>query len=387
MRLTILGASGSIGRSAASVVEQHKEQIAVSAMVGGSNVAALSEIALRLRPDFVALADENCFHALKNSLSGSGIKCGAGVQAVSEAVDYDCDTVLAAISGVAGLKPSYQALKNGRRMALANKESLVCAGHAFMRKAADAAISVVPVDSEHNALNQAMSAGRKEDIVSAVLTASGGPFRTWTEQRMANATPEEASAHPVWSMGQKINIDSATLMNKGLELIEAHHLFDLPAEKLGAIVHPQSTIHAMVQWKDGAWTWEAAIPDMRIPIANALSGALPNESRFSMNLPPMDLISQGSLTFEKLDTHKFPCFSLAHQALVQGGAAPTVLNAVNEIAVHSFLEKRISFARIAWLIERVCDYFSGQGYSTPETVEEALAIDSHVRLVSQRYLT
>lgn len=386
MKLTILGASGSIGLSAASVAENHKDMIKVSALVAGSNAAGLAEIALRLKPDFVALADEKGLSDLKGYLSGSGIGCGAGAEAVAEAVDYECDTVLAAISGVAGLKPSFQALKPGRRMALANKESLVCAGYAFMKKAQEILVPVVPVDSEHNALNQAMASGRKEDIISAVLTASGGPFRTWSEERMAKATPEEASAHPVWSMGQKINIDSATLMNKGLELIEAHHLFALPADKLDAIVHPQSTIHAMVQWKDGAWTCEAAIPDMRIPIANALSGALSGEARLSMALPPLDLVGQGSLTFEKLDERKFRCFALARQALQAGGPSPTILNAVNEIAVQAFLRKEISFGNIAVLIENICSYFAGLKYSAPATIEDALAIDEHVRVKSLEFL-
>ncbi len=379
MKLTILGATGSIGRSTADVVTGQRETIRVEAVVGGSDAAALAAVARRLDARFAALADERKAGELKDLLAGTGIACGAGEGAVIEAVDRDCDTVLAAISGVAGLRPTHRAMVPGRCIALANKESLVCAGEAFMNDARRIGVEIVPVDSEHNALAQALQSGQRDDVTTAVITASGGPFRTWSAERIAAATPEQAAAHPVWSMGMKINIDSASLMNKGLELIEAHHLFGLEADRLDVLVHPQSIIHALVRWRDGAWTAEMALPDMKVPIANALA----TERRFATDFPKLDLTALATLTFEAVDENRFPCLTLAKQALQAGGAATTVLNAANEIAVAAFLQRRIGFPDIAKLVARVCDSFAGHRLSPPSSVEEALQIDAEARRVAE----
>ena len=382
MRLSILGASGSVGQSTADVVYAQRDSIQVEAVVGGSDAVKLAAVAKRLDAKFAALADERQGGELKSLLAGTGIASGAGNGAVTEAVDRDCDTVLAAISGVAGLRPTHRALRQGRRIALANKESLVCAGKAFMADAFRMGVEIVPVDSEHNALSQAFRAGRMEDVATAVITASGGPFRTWTTERIAAASPEEASAHPVWSMGMKINIDSASLMNKGLELIEAHHLFGLGADKLDVLVQPQSIVHALVQWIDGAWTAELALPDMKVPIANALA----TEGRLAMALPKLDLAALATLTFERVDESRFPCFTLAKQALREGGAMATVMNAANEVAVAAFLSRRIKFYGIAEIASMACERLAGRFKSAPGSVEEALAIDAEARRVAEAML-
>ncbi|HEV2558834.1 MAG TPA: 1-deoxy-D-xylulose-5-phosphate reductoisomerase [Microvirga sp.] len=377
--LTILGATGSIGRSTAAVVLAHRGAFRVEAVVGGKDATALATTARRLGASFAALADAGGAAALKAELSGSGIACGAGAEAVTEAAQRDADIVMAAISGTAGLRPTHAALKTGRRIALANKESLVCAGAAFMAEASRVGAELMPVDSEHNALDQALTAGRIEDVATAIITATGGPFRTWPQERIASATPREAAAHPVWSMGSKINIDSATLMNKGLELIEAHHLFGLPGSRLDVLVHPEAIVHGLVQWSDGALTAGLAAPDMKIPIANALRG----EGRLPMALPRLDLAAISRLTFEKADETRFPCLALARSALEEGGGMPTVLNAANEVAVEAFMGGQIGFYGISEIVEAVCATFSGRRLAAPGTVDEALALDEEARRLAR----
>jgi 1-deoxy-D-xylulose-5-phosphate reductoisomerase len=377
--LTILGATGSIGRSTAEVVLAHQDEFHVEAVVGGRNAEALAQTAKRLGARFAALSDESAGPELKEALAGTGIGSGAGRSAVLEAVDRPSDIVLAAISGTAGLEPTHAALKPGRRIALANKESLVCAGAAFMEDARRIGAEIMPVDSEHNALDQALSAGGNRDVEKAVITATGGPFRTWSWEQIARASAKEASAHPVWSMGSKINIDSATLMNKGLELIEAHHLFDLEAERLDVLVHPDAIFHGLVHWADGAVTAGLALPDMKVPIANALRG----RGRLFMDLPRLDLAAIGRLTFERADEARFPCLALAKAALQAGGAVPTILNAANEIAVEAYMADRIGFYAISEIVETVCSSFSGSG-KAPATVAEALAIDGEARMMARR---
>lgn len=373
--LTILGATGSVGRSTVEVVLAHRDRFHVVSVVGGHDAEALAEVARLLGAQFAALADESRAGDLKAALSGSGIASGAGRSAVLEAVDRDAEIVLAAISGTAGLEPTAAALKPGRTLALANKESLVCAGAAFMREARRLGVTLMPVNSEHNALDQALAAGSNGDVEKAIITASGGPFRTWPRERIAGASAAEASAHPVWSMGAKINIDSATLMNKGLELIEAHHLFDLEPERLGVVVHPEAIFHGLVQWRDGALTAGLALPDMKVPIANALR----HRERLRMALPRLDLAAIGSLTFENADETRFPCLSLARSALREGGAMPTVLNAANEIAVSAFMAGRIGFYAISDTVGRVCSTFAGRSLPAPATVSDALLLDMEVR--------
>jgi 1-deoxy-D-xylulose-5-phosphate reductoisomerase len=380
--LTILGATGSIGRSTADVVLAHRDEFRVEAVVGGRDAVALAKVALRLGAKFAALADEHGGAALKQALAGTGIGSGAGHAAVLEAVERDADTVLAAISGTAGLAPTHAALKPGRRIALANKESLVCAGSAFMADARRLGVEIMPVDSEHNALDHALAAGFNRDVEKAVITASGGPFRTWARERIAKASPKEASAHPIWSMGSKINIDSATLMNKGLELIEAHHLFDLEAERLDVLVHPEAIIHGLVQWSDGAVTAGLALPDMKVPIANALR----NQRRLTMDLPRLDLAAIGRLSFERPDEGRFPCLSLAKAALKAGGAIPTILNAANEVAVEAYMVDRIGFYDISEIVESTCSTFSGRNMPAPATVADALGIDQEAREAARQFI-
>jgi 1-deoxy-D-xylulose-5-phosphate reductoisomerase len=375
-RITILGATGSVGRSTVDVILSHRERFDVVAVVGGSDAGALADIARRLDARFAALADETAQGALADALSGSGIGFGAGQAAVMDAVDLDAEIVLAAISGAAGLAPTFRALQPGRALALANKECLVSAGAAFMRRARELGVPVLPVDSEHNALQQALGAGLIEDVVSLTLTASGGPFRTWSAQAIAAATPAQALKHPNWSMGAKITIDSATLMNKGLEVIEAHHLFGVEAGRLDVVVHPQSIVHGLVYWRDGSITAGLAAPDMRVPIINALA---PLPHRLDFDAPRLDLAAIGSLTFERADDVRFRCLALARAALVEGGAAPTILNAANEIAVGAFIAGKIGFPDIAGSVEAVCERMAGHHAHAPADVEEAIAIDEEAR--------
>ena len=374
-RITILGATGSIGRSVADVLGDHRDRYAVASLVAGRDAGALARMAIELGAEFAALADPNQLGDLRAALSGTGIACGAGAGAVREAVDRDADLVVAAISGVAGLAPTRDALKPGRRIALANKESLVSAGQAFMTAAASAGVPILPMDSEHNALAQALAAGRIEDVETLTLTASGGPFRDWTIDRMEAATPAHTARHPTYSMGAKINVDSASLMNKGLELIEAHQLFGMPPDRLEVVVHPQSIIHGLVQWKDGAVTAGMAVPDMRVPIAHCLGVG----ERLTTRVPRLDLAAIGRFTFEAPDEDRFPCLRLAREALAEGGAMPTVLNGANEVAVEAFLAGRIGFLDIPRIVEEACAKAAGLRLQAPDSIEEALALDEEAR--------
>ncbi|WP_375463498.1 1-deoxy-D-xylulose-5-phosphate reductoisomerase [uncultured Methylobacterium sp.] len=376
LTVTILGATGSIGRSTVDLLAQHADRFRVGAVVGGRDAAALARVARETGAAFAALADGEAGPALAEALSGSGIPCGAGESAVLEAAARDADIVVAAISGAAGLRPTHAALRLGRTVALANKESLVCAGDAFMRDAKRCGARILPMDSEHDALAQALAGRSIDDVTTMMITASGGPFRTWPAERIAAASATEAAAHPTWSMGMKINIDSASLMNKGLELIEAHHLFAIEPARLGVIVHPQSIVHGMIYWCDGAVSAELAMPDMRVPISHCLG--LGDRLTIARGRP-LDLVAAGSLTFEAADEARFPCLALARAALSEGGAAPTVMNAANEIAVAAFIRGALTFYGIAALVERACTHFAGVHRVAPEDVDAALAIDAEVR--------
>jgi 1-deoxy-D-xylulose-5-phosphate reductoisomerase len=375
--VTILGATGSIGRSTREVILSQNGRFRIEAVVGGRDAPALAETARALGARFAALADAGGGDLLRDELSGSGIASGAGAKAVAEAVDRDADIVVAAISGAAGLGPTVRALKPGRSIALANKETLVCAGVAFMAEARRVGAAILAMDSEHNALAQALETGRREDVAKLTITASGGPFRTWSVERMAAATPEEASAHPTYAMGAKINIDSATLMNKGLELIEAHHLFGVEPDRVDAVVHPQSIVHGLVTWRDGGVIAALNHPDMRVPIAHCLGEG----SRLPLPVRALDLAAVGSLTFEPIDEPRFPCFTLAKEALREGGAMPTILNAANEVAVSAFLAGIIRFPDIAAVVERTCAALTGR---TPASVAEALHLDGEARRRAER---
>ena len=374
-RLAILGATGSIGRSTLDVFRAHPDRFEIAALAAGADAEKLAALARETRAPFVAIADPSAWRALKDALSGTGIEAAAGPQAVIEAARRPADLVVAAIVGAAGVAPTCAALELGRVVALANKETLVCAGHPAMRAAARAGATVLPLDSEHNAIFQTLGGADASRVARMVVTASGGPFRDWPAERIETATREEALAHPNWAMGPKISIDSASMMNKGLELIEAHHLFAIPADRLDVLVHPQSIVHGMVTFDDGMAVAGLAHPDMRVPVAHCLAWP----ERIAIPSRPLDLAAVGQLTFYPPDLARFPALALAIAALKQGGAAPTALNAANEVAVAAFLAGRIPFGAIARTVERVCDSMSDVIARTPETVDAALAVNEVVR--------
>ena len=373
--LVILGATGSVGRSTLDVVAAQRGRFSVAAVAGGSDAAGLARAALASGARLAAIADPNAYAALKEALAGRGVEVAAGPDAVIEAALRPADMVVAAIVGTAGVAPTYAALAAGRTVALANKESLVCAGGPVMRAAAAAGARILPMDSEHNAIFQALGDAPVERIEKIILTASGGPFRTWSAAQIAAATREQALAHPNWAMGPKISIDSATMMNKGLELIEAHHLFGVPAERLDVLVHPQSIVHGLVSFADGMVVAGLAHPDMRVPIAHCLGWP----ERLTTPARRLDLAALGGLSFEAPDLDRFPALRVAIAAMRAGGAAPTVLNAANEVAVAAFLAGRIGFSAISALVERVCEAMGAAPSAEPGTVAEALAINDAAR--------
>ena len=376
-RLVVLGATGSIGRSTTDVVLcAPAGMFEVAAVAGGRDAEALARTARALNAEFAAVADEKAYGALKAALAGSGIEAGAGPAAVVEAAQRPADIVIAAIAGAAGVEPTHAAARLGRVIALANKECLVCAGPPFMRAATRDGARLLPLDSEHNAIFQALGERPASSVAKMILTASGGPFRTWTREQIAAATPEQALAHPNWSMGAKITIDSAGLMNKGLELIEASYLFGVEAERLDALVHPQSVVHGLVTFADGSVVAGMSNPDMRSHIAHCL--AYPE--RVATSVKPLDLAEIGALTFEKPDFGRFPALRLALDMLAMGGAMPTVLNAANEAAVAAFLGRKIAFNDIVRLVSDACDEAVRRGeQGAPGTIAEAMAVDHIAR--------
>jgi 1-deoxy-D-xylulose-5-phosphate reductoisomerase len=371
-RLVVLGATGSIGRSVAELVADADGQFEVEAVVGGRDVEALARTAIALKARHAAIADPERYGALRDALAGTSIEVAAGPAALVEAALRPSDLVIGAIAGAAGVEPTYAAVEAGRTVALANKECLVCAGGPFMRAAKRSGAAVLPMDSEHNAIFQALGGQSASQIERMILTASGGPFRTWSAEAIAAATPAQALAHPNWSMGPKVTIDSASLMNKGLELIEARHIFDVPTERLDILVHPQSIVHGLVAFADGSVTAGMAAPDMKVPIGHCLF----YPERQKTIARRLDLAQIGALTFERPDYERFPALRVARDALAAGGAFPTVLNAANEIAVEAFCAGAIPFFEIAGLVERVCEWAQAEGLGRePETVADALAID------------
>jgi 1-deoxy-D-xylulose-5-phosphate reductoisomerase len=370
-RLSILGATGSIGRSCAQVIAAAPGRFSVVSVASGRDGTALAKCALALGAEFAAIADPAGYADLKAGLAGSRIEIAAGPEAVEEAALREADLVVSAIVGAAGLRPTFAAVAAGRTVALANKETLVCAGDVVMETARRAGSIVLPMDSEHNALFQAIGARDPGAIEMMTITASGGPFREWSATRISAATREQALAHPNWVMGPKVTIDSAGLMNKGLELIEAHHLFGLPADRLDVLVHPQSIVHGLIAFADGSLIAGMASPDMRTPIAHCL--AYPD--RIASGVRPPDLAALGRLTFERADLERFPALRLAIEALRSGGGAPTALNAANEVAVSAFLDQRIGFGDIAPLVGKTLAAMSAAGeVRTPTDIAEALTI-------------
>ncbi len=388
--VSVLGSTGSIGGSTLDILEQARRggaEFRVVALTGGSNVNLLLEQARRWRPDVVVLADETGLARLRAGLAGSGVEAAAGPGAVAEAAGRPSEWVMGAIVGSAGLAPAFAAARRGATLALANKESVVCAGPALMAAAKRSGGAIIPVDSEHSALFQVLAPEQKGRVARLILTASGGPFRTASLDVMRQATPEQAVAHPNWTMGVKNSVDSATMMNKGLEMIEAAYLFDTPESRIDIVVHPQSIVHSLVEYRDGSTLAQLGPPDMRTPIACAL--AWPD--RLAWNAPRLDLPALGALTFEAPDLDRFPALALARSALRSGGRAPNVLNAANEVAVAAFLQRRIGFLDIATLVDEVLQATDGgQNLATTagdEVIAEALQVDAEARRVAADVLT
>lgn len=384
--VAVLGSTGSIGVSTLDLLARAQAggaaQVEVLALTAGRNVALLAEQAWRWRPRLAVIADESLFDELKARLAGSGVAAAAGDAAIIEAACCGAQWVMAAIVGAAGLAPTLAAARTGAVVALANKESLVCAGPALLQAAHDAGGVVIPVDSEHSAIFQVLQPAAASRVSRLILTASGGPFRTWSRAAMARATPAQAVAHPNWDMGAKISVDSATMMNKGLEMIEASYLFATPETKIEILVHPQSVVHSLVEYEDGSTLAQLGLPDMRSPIACAL--AWPD--RLPWSAPRLDLPAVGALTFQAPDPERFPALALARQALQRGEGAPAALNAANETAVAAFLDRRIGFLDIVAAVAETLDRMSAGGglrkAADADAVERALQIDADARRVA-----
>ncbi len=345
-RITILGSTGSIGCNTIDLVEREPESYFVEALTANRNVTLLADQARRLRPRVAVVADASQYHALREALSGTNIEVAAGEAAVVEAATRPVDWMMAGIVGAAGLAPTLAGVRQGAIVALANKETLVCAGELVLREVKAKHATLLPVDSEHNAVFQVFDFEQSDRVARIILTASGGPFRTRTLDDMRHMTPEQAVAHPNWRMGAKISVDSATLMNKGLEVIEAFYLFPVRKDQVDVLVHPQSVIHSMVEYIDGSVLAQLGTPDMRTPIAYAMGWP----KRIAAPSPRLDLAAIGSLTFERPDFDRFPALRLARAALEAGGSAPTILNAANEVAVLAFLDRQIGFLDIAKIV-------------------------------------
>lgn len=381
--ITVLGATGSIGTSTLDLIKRNPGRYRVESISARRNAAALGKIAREVGARHAVVADHSAYRELKDALSGSRVEAAAGEDALVEAAQRPADWVMAAISGSVGLKPTLAAVERGATVALANKECLVCAGGLFMRRAATTGATILPVDSEHNAVFQALCAGNRADVKRAILTASGGPFRTWSKEAIKAATPEQALRHPNWVMGPKVTIDSATLMNKGLEIIEAHHLFSLRSDEIDVLVHPQSVVHGLVEFRDGSVVAQLGSPDMRIPIAHCL--AWPR--RIDGPAARLDLAALRELTFEAPDLERFPALALARRAMETGGAAPTVLNAADEVAVSEFIAGRIPFPAITVLVEATLDAAGGRGLlAEPAGIDAALAVDHIARSLARDLL-
>jgi 1-deoxy-D-xylulose-5-phosphate reductoisomerase len=377
--VTVLGSTGSIGTQTVELLLANPDRYRVRALVGGRNAALLAGQARALQAETVVIADQEAARTLRALLAGTGIEVAAGAEAVCAAAALGADWTMAAITGAVGLASTLAAVKCGKAVALANKEALVCAGEVMLRAVAAAKATLLPADSEHNAVFQSMADGRREAIEQIVLTSSGGPFRNASREEMAAATPEIALQHPVWSMGAKISIDSATMFNKGLEIIEAARLFDFTEDRIGVLVHPQHVIHGFVQYHDGSVVAQLGAPDMRIPIAHTLAWP----ERLPTKAPRMDLAALAKLEFFAPDQQRFPALRLAREALRQGGGASAILNAANEVAVAAFLARRIGFLEIAALVERVLDRM---GPRPAASLDEVMDLDREARAMAEHFI-
>ena len=386
-KIAILGATGSVGQSTLALVRDlnvaasghaHEGPISVEVLTANRDVTGLADLAREFRPQRVVVSDEAKLGDLETLLAGSGVDVAAGASALREAGAGEADWVMAAIVGAAGLAPTMEAVKRGRTVALANKECLVSAGGIFLDQVKRSGATLLPVDSEHNAIYQVFDFERPEAVEKITLTASGGPFRTWSKAEIVHATPAQAVAHPNWSMGAKISVDSATLMNKGLELIEAAYLFPVEPDQIDIVVHPQSVVHSFVAYRDGSVLAQMGSPDMRVPIAYTL--AWPD--RMDAAVKRLDLASLGTISFEAPDHDRFPALGLARGALQSGGAAPTILNAANEVAVAEFLAGRMGFHEIVRIVEETISFMGqdeGIGTGLPTSLEDVIGIDRAAR--------
>ena len=369
--ISILGATGSVGEQTLDLVRRNRDDWRVVALTANCQVATLAAAAREFGAEIAVVADESCLADLREALAGSGIEAAAGRTALCEAAARPVDLTVAAIVGCAGLGPTMAAIEQGGTIALANKEALVSAGEVMTAAVSRHGATLLPVDSEHNAIFQCLQGGRIEDVRSITLTASGGPLRL--AEDLSEVTPEQAIAHPNWDMGAKISVDSATMFNKGLELIEAHHLFPVGLERIRIVVHPQSVIHSMVEYRDGSTLAQLGPSDMRVPIASCLAWP----ARMDTPMAPLDLAAIGELSFFSPDEERFPATRLAREAAEAGGAAPAVLNAANEIAVEAFLKRKIAFSRIAVLVERVLA--DGNHPDAPRSLSDVLMVDEASR--------
>ncbi len=385
-RITILGATGTIGVNTLDVIARHPDRFELIALTGQNQIERLAEQCRKFRPRYAVVMDATRADELRARLAGLDIEVLCGVEALEKVASLaEVDTVMAAIVGAAGLRPALAAARAGKRILLANKETLVMAGAFFMAEVKAGGATLLPIDSEHNAVFQSMPDAYDGDLAAhgvrrVLLTASGGPFRSRAIETLAAVTPEEAVAHPNWVMGRKISVDSATMMNKGLEVIEAHWLFNARPDEIEVVIHPQSIIHSMVEYRDGSVIAQLSHPDMRTPIAHALAWP----ERIEAGVPWLDLARVGTLSFEAPDTRRFPCLGLAYQALRAGGGAPTVLNAANEVAVAAFLDHRIPYLAIADCIAASLDRL---GHAPAESLEALSALDDETRRVAERLVT
>jgi 1-deoxy-D-xylulose-5-phosphate reductoisomerase len=381
-KITVLGATGSVGQNTLDLIGRSPHLFEIVALTANSDANRLAELTIRHRAKHAVIADTDQFGLLKELLAGTGIEASAGMDAVCEAARLPADWIMASIVGAAGLRPTFAAAEQGTCLALANKECLVSAGEIFLAAVKQAGTTLLPVDSEHSAAFQAIDSSPSHCIETITITASGGPFRDWDTARLKTVTPDQALKHPNWSMGRKITVDSATLMNKGLELIEAYHLFPVKADQLKVLVHPQSIVHCLVQYCDGSVLAQMSAPDMRTPIAYSL--AWPERMRAPTER--LDLIRLRQLTFEAPDETRFPALRIAREAMKAGGTAPTVLNAANEIAVERFLAGQIGFMTIPKVVEAVIEAsISEIGRARAESLDEIIEADEAARGLACRF--
>ena len=378
-RISIFGATGSVGRSTLDLIGRDRLGYSVIALTAQNDAAGLAQAAIEHGARIAVIGDPARYAELKQALAGTDVEAAAGREALIAAARLDADWTMAAIVGCAGLEPTLAALETGRTVALANKESLVSAGALVMQAAKASGATLLPVDSEHNAIFQCLASGRMSEVRRIILTASGGPFRTWSREAMASVTPAQAVSHPNWTMGAKISVDSATMMNKGLELIEAHHLFPVGLDRIEILVHPQSVVHSMVEYRDCSTLAQLGSPDMRVPIAHALAWP----ARMATPCAPLDLAKVGRLDFELPDEIRFPAIALARQAIAAGGGRPAILNAANEVAVAAFLRGAVPFLEIATIVAETLDLYDP---SEPATISDILAVDREARRYAAQIL-